>query len=163
VEDSHVQRLRSRLILVEGESDRIALEALARKLGLERPDIAVLGGAHAVASFVAITGKANLVGLCDKNEEFLFRRVLDRVHVCDPDLEGELIRALGAERVLQMVEPSFATLQKQPAWRGMPLEDQLRRYLSGRSGNKLRYASLFVEALDLDRVPRPLHDALRPA
>jgi hypothetical protein len=158
VEDPHVQRLRPRLILVEGESDRIALEALAERLGLERPEIAVLGGAHAVASFVALTGKENLVGLCDKNEEFLFRRVLDRVYVCDPDLEGELIRALGAERVLELVEPSFATLQKQPHWRGMPLEEQLRRYLSGRSGNKLRYARLFVEALEV--IPAPLQGVL---
>jgi hypothetical protein len=148
---------RDRLILVEGESDRVALETLARRLGLERPEIVVLGGAHAIASFVALAPKdSELVGLCDRKEEPVFRRVLHEVHVCDPDLEGELIRALGTERVLQLIDASFATLQKQPAWRGMPLEQQLSRYLSGRSGNKLRYARVFVESLDLDRVPPPL-------
>jgi hypothetical protein len=40
----------------------------------------------------------------------------------------------------------------------MPVEDQLRRYLSGRSGNKLRYARLFVEALDV--IPAPLQGVL---
>jgi hypothetical protein len=158
VEDPHVQRRRSRLILVEGQSDRVALETLAEKLGRDRPEIAVLGGAHAIAGFVALTGNQRLVGLCDRNEEFLFRRVLDTVYVCDPDLEGELIRALGADRAVALVDPSFATLQKQPAWRGMPLEDQLRRYLSGRSGNKLRYARLFVEALEV--IPAPLQGVL---
>ena len=158
MEDPHVQRRRSRLIVVEGESDRIALEAVAERLGRERPEIAVLGGAHSIASFVALAGKQNLVGLCDRNEEFLFRRALVRVYVCDPDLEGELIRALGTERAVALADPSFATLQKQPAWRGMPLEDQLRRYLSGRSGNKLRYARLFVEALDV--IPPPLRGVL---
>ena len=148
---------RDRLILVEGESDRVALETLARRLGLERPEIVVLGGAHAIAGFVALAPKdSELVGLCDRKEEPVFRRVLHEVHVCDPDLEGELIRALGTERVRQLIDASFATLQKQPAWRGMPLEQQLSRYLSGRSGNKLRYARLFVESLDLDRVPPPL-------
>ena len=140
MEDPHVQRRRSRLIVVEGESDRIALEAVAERLGRERPEIAVLGGAHSIASFVALAGKQNLVGLCDRNEEFLFRR------------------ALGTERAVALADPSFATLQKQPAWRGMPLEDQLRRYLSGRSGNKLRYARLFVEALDV--IPPPLRGVL---
>jgi hypothetical protein len=153
VEDPHVQRVRPRLIVVEGQSDRIALEAVAERLGFERPEIAVLGGAHAIAGFVALTGKHNLVGLCDKNEELLFRRALDAVYVCNPDLEGELIRALGIDRALELVDPSFGTLQKQPAWRGMPVEDQLRRYLSGRSGNKLRYARLFVEALEVISAP----------
>ena len=33
-------------------------------------------------------------------------------------------------------------------------------YLSGRSGNKLRYARLFVEALDLAQIPVPLQAIL---
>jgi hypothetical protein len=150
-----------RLIVVEGASDRIALETLAARLGRERPEIAVLGGAHAIGRFVALAPRGTkLVGLCDKNEESLFRRHLEHVFVCDPDLEGELIRALGAERALELADPSFATLQKQPEYRDRPLEVQLRRYLSGRSGNKLRYARLFVEALDLSAVPGPLEQAL---
>ena len=43
-----------------------------------------------------------------------------------------------------------------PAQRGWTQEALLRRFLTSRSGRKARYAALFVEALDLDRVPRPL-------
>ncbi len=149
-------------ILVEGASDRVALETLARRRGLEPPDIVVLGGAHAVGSWVRRDAHpAELVGLCDAKEAPLFRRVLARVHVCHPDLEGELVRALGAGRVQEIIEAegelaSFRTLQRQPAQRARPLEAQLGRFLGGRSGNKERYARLFVEALDLDRVPAPL-------
>jgi hypothetical protein len=122
----------------------------------------VLGGAHAVASYLALAPRdARLAGLCDRNEEPIFRRVLEHVYVCDPDLEGELIRALGPERVEAMFDPSFRTLQKQIEYRDQPLEKQLRRYLSARSGNKIRYARLFVEALDLRAVPGPLERILR--
>jgi hypothetical protein len=163
---SHFQGIRSRLILVEGVSDRAALETLARRRGLEPPEIAVLGGAYAVGNYVRTASTdAELVGLCDAREEKIFRRVLEQVHVCTPDLEGELMRALGSERVEQIIDAegelaSFLTLQKQPAQRGQPLEAQLSRFLGGRSGNKERYARRFAEALDLDRVPAPLDAVL---
>jgi len=162
---AHLQRTRSRLILVEGASDRAALETLARRRGLE-PEIVVLGGAYAVGNYVrAASAAVELVGLCDAREEEIFRRVLEQVHVCAPDLEGELIRALGSERVEQIIDAegelaSFRTLQKQPAQRGQRLEAQLNRFLGGRSGNKERYARRFTEALDLDRVPAPLDAVL---
>src|SRR5262249_57623568 len=109
-----------------------------------------------------------VVGLCDAREERIFRRVLEQVHVCTPDIEGELIRALGSARVEQIIDAegelaSFRTLQKQPAQRGRPLEAQLSRFLGARSGNKERYARLFTEALDVDRVPAPLAAVLGPA
>src|SRR5262249_34392689 len=92
-------------ILVEGGSDRIALETLARRRGLEPPEIVVLGGAGAVASYVRRAPRdAELIGLCDAKEAPVFRRVLARVHVCDPDLEGELVRALGTDRVQRIIE-----------------------------------------------------------
>lgn len=155
-----------RLILVEGPSDRIALETLARRRGLDRPAIVVLGGAHAVGHRARRTPRSvELVGLCDAAEERVFRRAVARVHVCDPDLEGELIRALGPERALRIVDAegelaSFRTLQRQPAQRQRPLEAQLLRFLAGRAGNKERYARLLVEALDLDRAPAALDAAL---
>jgi hypothetical protein len=34
--------------------------------------------------------------------------------------------------------------------------DQLRRFMGSGSGRKIRYSGRLVEALDLDRVPRPL-------
>jgi hypothetical protein len=150
------------VVLVEGTSDLVALETLALRRGrdLEAEGVLVeaIGGAQAIRRAFARHDGARLVGLVDAGEADGFRRVLDEVFVCDPDLEGELIRALGADRAVALVDPSFATLQKQPAWRGMPLEDQLRRYLSGRSGNKLRYARLFVEALEV--IPAPLQGVL---
>ena len=155
-----------KLIVVEGTSDRVALETLGRRRGINPLEIVVLGGAHAVTRYVPFAPHdRQLVGLCDADEAPVFQRALNRVHVCTPDLEGELIRALGTERVQYLLDAegelrSFRTLQKQPALRARPLEDQLRRFLSGRSGNKERYARIFVEALDLGRVPEPLDAAL---
>jgi hypothetical protein len=153
-----------RVILVEGTSDRVALETLARRRELGCPEIVVLGGAHSVGNYVSLAPRdAELIGLCDAKEEPIFRRALSQVYVCTPDLKGELIRALGRERVVRIIEAegelaSFRTLQKQPAQREQPLEAQLNRFLAGRAGNKGRYARLFVEALALerDRLSTPL-------
>ena len=155
-----------RTILVEGVSDQAALEMLARRRKLQPPRVIVLGGAHAVRNHVKQAEPGTeLVGLCDAKEAPLFRRVLTEVHVCEPDLEGELVRAVGVERVVQLIEAegeldSFRILQRQPAHRSNPMSIQLARFLSGRSGNKERYARLFVEALELDRVPPPLDAVL---
>ena len=72
-----------------------------------------------------------------------------------------LIRALGSPAVEQLLEAqgdlgSFRTLQKQPEWRGRPLEEQLRRFFGSGARRKIRYASLIVDVLDLERMPRPL-------
>jgi hypothetical protein len=53
----------------------------------------------------------------------------------------------------------FRTLQKQPEWRGQPIDQQLRRFL-GNSSRKIDYAPLLVDALDLSRTPRPLDAVL---
>ena len=50
-----------------------------------------------------------------------------------------------------------ATFQKQLAKRDLGLDEQLWRFMWNR---KIRYAPLLVEALDLDRVPRPLDAVL---
>ncbi|MBA3365855.1 MAG: ATP-dependent endonuclease, partial [Actinobacteria bacterium] len=51
---------------------------------------------------------------------------------------------------------SFRTLQKQPAWQGRPVEEQLRRFMGSGGRRKIRYARLLVDALELAQVPRPL-------
>ena len=168
-------------VLVEGPSDKAAVEALARRLGrdLDREgvDVVSIGGAHAVGKFVSgLPSGVRAAGLCDAGEVVPFGRALERAGVastttreeleqlgffiCDPDLEGELIRALGAAGVEAVLEQtgklsSFRTFQKQPQWRGRPVEAQLRRFF-GSSAGKTRHAPLMVEALDLERVPRPL-------
>jgi hypothetical protein len=154
------------VIAVEGSSDKQALEMLARRSGrdlaAEGIEIVAIGGAHAIRRFVAGLGsEARVRGLCDENEAYLFRRVLDDVHVCSPDLEGELIRALGVERVLDLVDAeAFAKMQRQPAQRGRPVEAQLHRWLRSSSIRFHRYLPLLVEALEPDAVPAPLHKVL---
>jgi hypothetical protein len=172
-------------VLVEGISDQRALEALAerrgRDLDAERISIVPIGGAQAVGRYLNRFGPqglgVRLAGLCDVGEEGDFRRGLERAglgsnltrvdmerlgfYVCVSDLEDELIRALGAARVEQVVDAqgdlgSFRTLQKQPEWRGRTTEEQLRRFMGSGGRRKIRYARLLVEALDLSQVPRPL-------
>jgi len=174
------------VVLVEGTSDQIALETLAerrgRDLGADRVAIVPIGGAQAIGGFLERFGPqgldVRLAGLCDAGEERDFRRGLERAglgsdltraemealgfYVCDIDLEAELIRALGADAVEQIAEAqgdlgAFRTLQKQPAWRGRPREEQLRRWMGSGGRRKIRYARLLVEALDLTEVPRPLN------
>ncbi len=176
------------VVLVEGVSDQVALEALAERRGrdLDAEGVSVLpiGGAQAIGGFLELFGPkgydVRLAGLCDAGEEGEFRRGLERAglgsnltraemerlgfYVCVADLEDELIRSLGAAAVEQVIESkgdlrSFRTLQKQPAWRGRPVEEQLRRF-SGSYGGKIQYARALVEALDLTRVPRPLDRVL---
>ena len=171
----------SGVVLVEGTSDKIALETLAerrgRHLATEGVSIVAMGGAQAIGGFLERFRGFRLAGLCDAGEEREFQRGLERAglgsnldragmeelgfYVCDPDLEAELIRALGAERVLEMLEahgdlPPFRTLQKQVEWRGRPIEEQLRRYMGSGGSRKTRYARYLVEALDPHEVPRPL-------
>ena len=173
------------VVLVEGMSDQAALAALADRRGrdLEAEGVVVvpIGGAQAVGLFLRVYGPAGLdlrlAGLCDAGEERDFQRALERAgfpagltrtqmealgfYVCVADLEDELIRALGTTAVQQLVDSqgelgSFHTFQKQPAQRARPLAAQLRRFIGTRSGRKIRYGRLLVEALDPADVPRPL-------
>ena len=52
---------------------------------------------------------------------------------------------------------SFRTYQRQPAHRLSSLEEQLHGFMWNR---KQRYAVLLVDAVDLERVPRPLDRVL---
>jgi hypothetical protein len=183
-----VTTLSRAVILVEGVSDRRALEALAARRGraLRADGVAVvaMGGAKNIGRFLERFGPRGsdvaLAGLYDVAEEPDVRRGLERAglgsgwsrlelerlgfYACIEDLEDELIRALGPERVVDIVEERgelgpFRTLQKQPEWRGRPVDQQLRRFL-GNSSRKIDYAPLLVEALDLSRAPRPLDAVL---
>lgn len=156
-------------MLVEGTSDRVALETLAqrrgRDLAAEGVAVEAIGGAQAIRRALARHDGAKLVGLVDAGEAEGFRRALEHVFVCDPDLEAELIRALGADEVLRVLAAHrdlgpFRTLQKQPSWRGRPVEEQLRRFMGSGGRRKIRYARHLVEALDLTRVPAPLDGVL---
>ncbi len=173
------------VVLVEGVSDKLALEALAARRGrnLDGAGIAIvaMGGATNIGSFLALFGPqgldVRLAGLCDSGEEGDFQRGLERAglgsnltradmerlgfYVCVADLEDELIRSLGSDAVERVIDAqgdleSFRTFQKQPAWRGRKNEEQLRRFFGTRGGRKIQSAAMLVEALDLAQVPRPL-------
>jgi hypothetical protein len=159
----------SAVVLVEGASDRVALETLARRRGrdlaAEGVSVVAIGGAQAVSRVVEdLRGTAvSIAGLCDAGEEALFRRAGfgSNLYVCHADLEDELIRALGVDVVEAILEAngdlgSFRTLQKQPVWRGRPVEDQLRRFMGSGARRKVRYARLLVEAVGLEAMPQPL-------
>ncbi len=177
------------VVLVEGISDQLALEALANRRGrnLEAEGIGIvpIGGARTIRSFLDRFGPGGLdlrlAGLCDAAEEGDFRRGLERAglgsnltradmealgfYVCVADLEDELIRSLGAAAVERVVDAqgelgSFRTFLKQPAQQEKSREEQLRRFMGTRGGRKIQYTPLLVEALDLTRVPRPLDRVL---
>lgn len=177
------------VVLVEGISDQIAVEALAglqaRDLAKEGVVVVPVGGARSVSAYLARFGPAGaglrVGGLCDAAEERHFCRALARAgfpppasrgdleregfFVCDRDLEDELIRAVGPDAIEAILAAegdlaSFRTLQRQAAWREAGFVDQVRRFLGAGARRKLRYASRFVLALDLDRQPRPLREVL---
>jgi hypothetical protein len=178
------------VILVEGHSDRRAVEALARRIGrdlsTEGVSVVPMGGATNIGHYLEHFGPhgldLRLAGVCDAGEAGHFVRALERAgiggpgltvagmealgfHVCVDDLEDELIRALGAARVVAVVEAegelgSFRIMQRQPAQRQRTVEQQLRRFLGSRSGRKSRYAQLLVDALDPSDVPLPLRRVL---
>lgn len=173
------------VVLVEGASDQAAIEALARRtgrdLGAEGVVVIPIAGATNIGRFLDLLGPPGLdvplAGLCDEREADEFRVALedvglavsDRVEmerlgffVCHNDLEDELIRAVGAEAVLGVMESqrqlqSFRRFQNQPAQRGKTIEAQIWRWLGN---HKIRYAPLLVEALGPDRIPPPLERLL---
>jgi Overcoming lysogenization defect protein-like, TOPRIM domain len=180
---------RRAVVLVEGISDRVALEALAARRGCdlaaEGVEVIPIGGAQAIGRFIDEFGPSGLdlrlAGLCDAAEEGHFRRALERAglgsgldragmarlgfHVCEENLEDELIRALGAARVEEVLAgegdlETFRTFQNQPAWRGRPVEAQLRRWLHAADRRNTRYPPLLINALEAGDVPPPLEGVL---
>jgi hypothetical protein len=165
------------VILVEGESDRIALETLAPRVGRDLAAqgveiVSMKGVTNVRAHLERFAASPSLAVMCDDRESAGVRRAAERagvvdlhVEVCVADLEDELIRALGPVAVEQVIEAegelgAFRSLQKMPAHRERTPEHQLRRFLGTKSGRKAKYARLLVDALDLARIPQPLRDVL---
>src|SRR6266536_4186306 len=125
---THSADLLNAVVLVEGISDQLALEALAerrgRNLDAEGVSVVPMGGSKNIRSFLELFGPRGLdvrmAGLCDAAEEGDFRHGLERAglgsnltradmeslgfYVCVADLEDELIRSLGAGSVEQIVD-----------------------------------------------------------
>lgn len=174
-----------RVVLVEGESDYVALTTLAGRFDLDLPSqrifVVAMGGVTNTERYIGALGPSGadlpLAGLYDRPERHHVAEALRRTdygslghptdldafgfHACVEDLEDELIRALGVDTVLSVIETAgelgkLRTFQMQPEWRHQPLPSQLRRFLGTHSGRKIRYGRLLVEALDLTRVPPSL-------
>ncbi len=177
------------VVLVEGHSDRVALQTLAtrrgRDLAAEGVEVVAMGGITNTRAFASRYGPRGLgvllAGLYDADEEIKLRQGLAGAGLdaalepdgpselgfyrCSADLEDELIRALGIEAVEAVIKAAGETrsldlLAGMPAQRDWTREALLRRFLAVRSGRKARYAELLVHALDRDRVPEPLEAVL---
>jgi Overcoming lysogenization defect protein-like, TOPRIM domain len=174
-----------KVVLVEGRSDKAALEVLAHRRGVVLGPagicVVAMGGATSIGRFLDLLGPrgldVKLGGLCDAGQEGYVRRALERgglgpglsradmeacgFYVCSADLEDELIRALGVAAVEQVIAScrelrSWHTFQNQPAQRHRSVGQQLHRFMGTRSGRKIQYARLLAGATDLARTPRPL-------
>lgn len=171
----------STVVLVEGESDRAAVTTLAHRLGKDisdgRVEIVAMGGAAGFADHLDAFDGRTVLGLCDEGEVPDLLRALGTgdlslpqlaelgFFVCVRDLEDEMIRANGPDRVLEVIASEgetrvFEKFQLQPEWRGRPIHDQLRRFLGTRSGRKVRFGGLLASSVDLHRVPAPLRGLL---
>ena len=173
------------VVLVEGNSDRVALRTLAarrgRDLAGEGIEVVAMGGITNTRAFASRYGPrglgVRLAGLYDVPETAQLRRGLAAAGLttafepdgperlgfygCSADLEDELLRALGVEAVEAVIDEAGETgslrlLARMPAQRGWTREAVLRRFFTSQSGRKARYARLLVEALEPDRVPAPL-------
>lgn len=118
------------VVLVEGVSDAVALDMLARRqtMDLSADGVAIVSMAgitnvgRFLAHYHASEPEARIAGLYDDAEERFVRRGLERIgfeialdadrasleslgfFCCTADLEDELIRALGAAEVERLVE-----------------------------------------------------------
>ncbi|MEJ8277721.1 hypothetical protein [Pseudonocardia spirodelae] len=171
------------VVLVEGASDAAVLETLARRRATPPRDaaIVVLHGYTNLATALralAPVAPARAAVLCDAGAAAYCRRVAHDVgattggfgaglpvRVCETDLEDELIRALGTRRVHEVLAATgelaaLHALAGQPGRRGRTAGENLRRFLSARSGRKARYGALFAAELDLGALPEPLRAVL---
>jgi hypothetical protein len=164
------------VVLVEGVSDREAVLTLAGRCGIDLAErsvaVVAMGGATNAGHHVRELGPGGrglrLLVLCDEHEARHVSRALDAggvpagaLHVCRRDLEDEVIRTLGTEAVLTVVAdrgdlPAFRILQRQPAHRDRPVDQQLRRFLGTRAGRKQDYGAALAAVLPLDALPDPL-------
>lgn len=177
------------VVLLEGDSDVAAVRTLRSRRGIEPHRepcrLVSMGGATNVrrhlAAIADLPVRPRVLGLCDEQEAPFFVRGLE-VHgealglagtptaatlptfgfqVCRRDLEDELMRALGVDGVLRVLEGlglegAFEAFRKQQAWAGRPLEAQLRRFGTTTSGRKELLARAMAAAVPEGRWPAPL-------
>lgn len=173
-------------ILVEGESDRVAILTLASRRGLNLDargvSVVSLEGGGGISTFLALIGPQGLdlsvAGMCDEDHEGNWRDALnasglsvaDRAamnaagfFVCSTDLEDELFGTLGDTQVEAVINAegdgqAFATFSQQPSQAGKSHHELLLAFVKKQ---KVRWAPLLVDALDISTgVPQPLDGVL---
>jgi hypothetical protein len=173
------------VVLVEGRSDRAALEVLTSRRGLGAGvEVRAMGGATNVRRHlhdaVADAATRRVLGLCDEPETAFFVRALvasgadvattedlaaHGFHTCRRDLEDELIRALGPERAHRALEEvglaeAFERFSRQQAWAGRSSHDRLRRFAGVVSGRKSVFARALATAVPDEALPTPMRRLL---
>ena len=178
------------VVLVEGESDRYAVEALATRLDVDLlaagATVVSMGGVtnlhHHLAVLSSDPVRRRVVGLFDVGEIAYVRGAVEGAGLgtadadleslgffaCVPDLEGELISALGSARVEELLDEygelaRFRGFQQQPAQRAKTIDAQLRRFMGTHAGRKARFAPILVQALEEPRIPAALSSLLAAA
>lgn len=177
------------VVLVEGPSDKYAVEAVALRLGrnLDGEGFSVLAmeGGCGLGTFLKLFGPAGfdltITGLCDVDKEQqwanaledagignnLDRAAMEALHfyVCDRDLEAELMQALGDDAVLAIIDAegdraSFERFAASPDYQNEPTREQLRAYIHKR-GRNIRYAPLMVDKVEMAAMPYSLTGVLQ--
>ena len=180
------------VVLVEGNSDRLAVAALAARLGHDLASAGVrvvsMDGVtnlhHHLGEIAGRRTRPRVLGLFDAAEIGYVRRAVDDADLgsaatldelaglgffaCDPDLEGELIRALGVERMQQLLGERgelarFRGFQHQPAQRVRATDAQLRRFLGTHAGRKAQFAPLMIDALEESSIPAAMRALVETA
>jgi len=164
-------------LLAEGESDRAAIVTLAPRFGVdldgEEITVTAIGGAgnfgRAIAEAAAQGHRVG--GLYDEAEERFVAGALNRQEgedltrqgffACRPDLELELVRAIGVAGMTSLLEANgdlktFRDFQNQPAHRDHEALDQVRRFVSATGSRKAKYAALMAETVPFEAVPEPM-------
>jgi hypothetical protein len=172
------------VVLLEGPSDVAAVRAVATAYGVTDSAhgyrLIDMGGVTNIRRHLETlrteSVRVRVLGMCDAGEARYFVRALQAMgdgpsgegepaphgfSVCEADLEDELIRALGPERVVSILcrlglRETLATFQRQPAWRDRSLHEQLHRFAGVASGRKTLLAGALAEALAPDEAPAPL-------
>ena len=168
-------------ILVEGDSDKAAVETLAPRYGIDLAadeiEVVSMGGAGNAGRCIAEKAAAGrrVGGIYDEAEERFFARALNRQEgedlsrqgffACRRDLEDELVRALGVAAVTELLASrgelaGFRSFQNQDAHRADEAADQLRRFIGANGGRKRTYAAAMAETVPLEALPEPLEGLL---
>lgn len=176
------------VVLFEGRSDSLAFIALARRrsLMIEALELVDLDGItnlrKTLAALRAESDAPRILGLYDAAEGGYVAKILVEVGViadgaapsaagfygCELDLEDEVIAAAGPELVLDTLAARgelarFQVFQGQPAQRERTIDEQLHRFAGTAAGRKARFSADVIDALPLERMPRPLDDLLDAA